>query len=106
MLLPGLGPTEAAAVAERARQTIAADPFAGRGDDGRPLALPLTASFGVACLYPSDGGVADLLLRRCDRALYQAKRAGRNQVIVFKDADTDTVQMTVRLPTPPPRTPV
>ncbi|HVK19089.1 MAG TPA: diguanylate cyclase [Fimbriiglobus sp.] len=106
VLLPGLGPTEAAAVAERARQTIAADPFAGRGDDGRPLALPLTASFGVACLYPSDGGVADLLLRRCDRALYQAKRAGRNQVIVFKDADTDTVQMTVRLPTPPPRTPV
>jgi hypothetical protein len=27
-------------------------------------------------------------------------------VIVFKDADTDTVQLTARLPTPPPRTPV
>jgi diguanylate cyclase (GGDEF)-like protein len=107
LLLPGLGPAEAAAVAERARRAIAADPFAGRGDDGRALALPLTASFGVASLHPSDVGDPDLLLRRSDRALYQAKRAGRNQVIAFKDAtDTDTVPITARLRTPPPREPV
>jgi diguanylate cyclase (GGDEF)-like protein len=106
VLLPGLGPTEAAAVAERAREAIAADPFTCRSDDGRPISLPLTASFGVACLFPGDGAVADLLLRRCDRALYQAKRAGRNQVIAFKDADTDTIRLTARVSTPPPREPV
>ncbi len=107
LLLPGVGAAEAEAVAERARQAIAADPFAGRGDDGRPLTLPLTASFGVAVLYPVDGGVSDLLLRRSDRALYQAKHAGRNRVVVFTEsADTDTVRLTDRQPTPPPRTPV
>lgn len=107
LLLPGLGPAEAATVAERARRAIAAHPFTGRGDSGRVLTIPLTASFGVAGLYPADAGDPDLLLRRSDRALYQAKRAGRNQVIVFATAaDTDTVQITARLRTPPPREPV
>jgi PleD family two-component response regulator len=40
----------------------------------------VTASFGVAQRLPGEGG-GDLL-RRADAALYQAKREGRNRVVV------------------------
>jgi diguanylate cyclase (GGDEF)-like protein len=104
LLLPGVGPGEAAAVAERARRAIAADPYAGAAADGRPLSFPITASFGVACL--DVDGEPDLLLRRCDRALYQAKRAGRDRVVVFDPTvDTAVIRLTPRLPTPTPRSP-
>jgi diguanylate cyclase (GGDEF)-like protein len=39
----------------------------------------VTASLGVA-LYPDHGGSAEALMRAADRALYEAKRAGRDQV--------------------------
>jgi diguanylate cyclase (GGDEF)-like protein len=42
----------------------------------------VTASLGVA-LYPAHATDAEALLRAADRALYEAKRAGRNQVRIF-----------------------
>jgi diguanylate cyclase (GGDEF)-like protein len=42
----------------------------------------ITASLGVA-LCPTHATDADALLRAADRALYQAKKAGRNQVRIF-----------------------
>lgn len=62
--------------AERLRHAI--------GD--RPLALepgphPTTISAGVAVLEPRDLSFSDLL-RRADRALYAAKEAGRNRVML------------------------
>ncbi len=104
LLLPGVSAEEAAAVAERARRAIAADPYAGPAADGRPLSFPITASFGVAALDPD--GDPESLLRRCDRALYQAKRAGRDRVVVFDPAvDTAVIRLTPRNPAAPPRTP-
>jgi diguanylate cyclase (GGDEF)-like protein len=41
---------------------------------------PVTASFGVAA-YPDHGRTAEALFRAADRALYEAKRAGRDRVI-------------------------
>src|SRR5581483_11859697 len=75
-----------------------------RRGGGRGLSFPITASFGVAALDPD--GDPESLLRRCDRALYQAKRAGRDRVVVFDPAvDTAVIRLTPRNPAAPPRTP-
>jgi diguanylate cyclase (GGDEF)-like protein len=47
--------------------------------DERDRLNGVTASLGVA-LYPDHGGSAEALMRAADRALYEAKRAGRDQV--------------------------
>lgn len=68
-------PTEAMSAAERVRQTVAA--LRVRTDAHE---LPeLTISIGVA-LYPQHGDQVHLVLERADRALYDSKRNGRNQV--------------------------
>lgn len=53
--------------------------------DGRML-MPITVSVGVAVLDLRED-TASSLLRRADRALYRAKAAGRNRVIVGGQAD-------------------
>lgn len=67
----------AAQVAERLRDAVAGAPFriAASG-----IAAPVTTSVGIATLE-ADGEGADSLLRRADKALYQAKNNGRNQVV-------------------------
>ncbi|MGA3107652.1 MAG: sensor domain-containing diguanylate cyclase [Terriglobales bacterium] len=52
--------------------------------DGRPT-TPLTASIGVAAFDETTDRV-DLLLKFADDALYQAKHAGRNRVVVARPA--------------------
>lgn len=47
---------------------------------GRPLNA-VTASFGVA-IYPLHADDAEALLRAADEALYEAKKAGRNRMVV------------------------
>lgn len=75
VLLP-MAPRDAASqLAERLRCAIAGVKFA----DGDTL-VPLRASFGVAELA-ADEGVAGWL-RRVDLALYEAKDAGRNRVVL------------------------
>lgn len=71
LLLPTAAADQAAAIAERVRLAIAAT---GGGED-RPS---VTASLGVATLRPGEEAAA--LLHRADCALYEAKRAGRNQL--------------------------
>lgn len=69
----------AAETAERLRRAIAELDL--RADDGRRVQL--TASLGVAC-WDGRGGIDDLV-RRADRALYAAKGAGRNRVVLDRD---------------------
>jgi len=49
-------------------------------DTGLSGVIPVTLSFGIATLCP--GETAEQLLRRADRALYEAKRSGRDRVVV------------------------
>lgn len=74
-LLPDTGTTEAMALAERLRVAVAAlQPVPG---EETPR---VTISVGVATSKSEDKDAHDLI-RRADRALYDAKRAGRNRVV-------------------------
>jgi diguanylate cyclase len=64
-------------VAERIRRTIADCTIAGRSE-GEVLPR-ITISIGVAQFQPGES-MANLI-ERCDRALYLAKKAGRNRVV-------------------------
>ena len=46
--------------------------------------LIMTLSIGVS-LYPDDGELADVLLRKADSAMYHSKEAGRNTYSYFTD---------------------
>jgi diguanylate cyclase (GGDEF)-like protein len=81
ILLPDASAAEAATLAERIREVIAAVPFALTAEVERTL----TVSVGVASLSPGRHetdlkAVADRLLADADAALYRAKAMGRNRV--------------------------
>ncbi len=51
--------------------------------DGTARVPDVTVSIGIAEKRSGDDTGADELLRRADKALYQAKRQGRNRVVLF-----------------------
>jgi diguanylate cyclase (GGDEF)-like protein len=74
LLLPGADAEGAAQLADRVREAFAERSSIGR--DG--LVVSVTCSFGVAQFRPGDG--QQELFGSADRALYRAKRAGKNRV--------------------------
>jgi two-component system cell cycle response regulator len=81
VVMPGTGPAEAAAAAERLRLAVEEIEFNAAG-----IRMPLTVSVGVAC-NPVTTGSPDVLLRSADTALYDAKRNGRNRVEMARIAE-------------------
>ena len=73
VILPQAGVEGALKVAHRLRACVEALEIAGVGQ--------ITASFGVAT-FPLHAGSRDLLVTTADRALYEAKRLGRNRVCI------------------------
>lgn len=76
LILPDTAPPAAQALAEKLRAGLAASPWVGRG-----LHLPLSASLGVVVAGPGEAAYASCYAA-ADAALYAAKHAGRNRVIL------------------------
>jgi diguanylate cyclase (GGDEF)-like protein len=74
VVLPQVDPTSLSAIAERLRANIEALP-------APPDGAAITVSIGAA-MYPRDGLTPEALFQIADERLYEAKRAGRNRVVV------------------------
>jgi diguanylate cyclase (GGDEF)-like protein len=75
LILPGADPEGALIVAERVRSRIEQILIPDFG--------PLSASLGIA-VHPLHGNARTELVQHADSALYGAKRAGRNRVVLFQ----------------------
>ncbi len=90
-VMPDIDLASARAAAERLRRSFADRPMTinrpmSMSGDGLPIEIAVTVSIGVAALQPGDRQYSHLL-RRADRAMYAAKAAGRNRVMLDVDAD-------------------
>ena len=74
VLAPDSDSAAAATLAERIR--------ARAEQAALPGGLPLSVSVGVACCAAGETWTPERILDRADRALYEAKRAGRNRVVL------------------------
>jgi diguanylate cyclase (GGDEF)-like protein len=77
LLCPGTAAEEALRIAERLRQDIERQPW--------PHALEVTCSFGITVLKAGEDWLQ--AIERADAAMYQAKQAGRNRVVLAAPAD-------------------
>jgi diguanylate cyclase (GGDEF)-like protein len=86
VILPDISHESALVVAERIRSTIATHDFI-TGSEQQPT-WNLTISIGGA-LYPPDAASRTDLIDKADRiALYQAKRLGKNRVIMYRNTQS------------------
>lgn len=77
VLLPGSTPEAAAQVAERLRTGME-----GRSFEMPEARLSVTTSVGGTCRV--EGDTLDAAISRADEALYEAKRSGRNRVVMVQ----------------------
>lgn len=83
VLLPNTDADAGALLAERIRRSISNPPI----DLGRAGSVPITASIGIASITPDRAHedlktVGEALIARADVALYEAKAAGRDRVVI------------------------
>ena len=82
LILPDTTEEAARQRAVEAMRAVASLEIEHRGSE---VARTVTMSFGVAGCVPDAQVVADTLVERADRALYAAKRAGRNMALGFSE---------------------
>jgi diguanylate cyclase (GGDEF)-like protein len=85
VLLPETDREGARSIAERLRARIGELAMSSGGG-----VVHTTVSIGVACHPGDDAGEAGTLLERADRALYAAKQAGRDRVMMTGAPDPGT----------------
>jgi diguanylate cyclase (GGDEF)-like protein len=78
-LLPSTSLEQACEIAERVRATVSELVIISPSD----RAIPVTISIGVAKLLVGETQT-ESMMRRADQAMYEAKRAGRNQWVCQK----------------------
>jgi diguanylate cyclase (GGDEF)-like protein len=87
IILPGVDPAGALAVAERMRQAVQALQLAHVTN---VTGHAVTISLGVAVVVPDAHVSSAILVRAADEALYRAKAVGRNQVIVATSTERES----------------
>lgn len=75
--LPGAGAQKAYEIAEIMRDAVSAAHYGYERHS-----IPATASFGVCCIQPDESYSPEELIGRADAKMYQAKKSGRNRVII------------------------
>lgn len=75
LLLPDTNIEQAVVVVNRVRQKLESSPLVAGG-----TIINLTGTFGVTQVTEADAQIEDVI-RRADKALYDGKNAGRNQVV-------------------------
>jgi diguanylate cyclase (GGDEF)-like protein len=83
VIFPEINDTAARRVAERIRRAVAATPF--QLPDGQETSI--TVSIGVSS-YPGDADTPQAVVGHADRALYVAKEAGRNRVVMHGETQS------------------
>jgi len=83
IILPETPADQALFGAERIRKKLAEIVIQVKGQHGLTEKIDISLSIGVA-EYPGDAESAELLIDQADKALYQAKRLGCNQIVRFK----------------------
>lgn len=83
VVLPGCNLSSSSAVAERLRVAMSREPIKS---DGQTLCV--TCSLGVASNELKEGAAADWYIRAADAALYRAKSAGRNRIVLASPSET------------------
>jgi diguanylate cyclase (GGDEF)-like protein len=96
VILPRTEMVGAYSLAERIREGIAE--LRITTDEDPPRALGVTASLGIAAFPESKAVDGTDLVRRADRALYRAKRMGKNRVELYWSDDSGQVAA-ITLPT-------
>lgn len=79
VLFPETEPADARAVVDKLREHVGRLPFHFRGE-------PVTVTFSAGLAGFVVGDTEESVFDRADRALYQAKDAGRDQVVIGKSA--------------------
>jgi diguanylate cyclase (GGDEF)-like protein len=83
VILPQTSKQAARTMAQRIGRAVARTPIHSTKGD----VLYLTVSLGAAS-FPDDANTLDELLQRADQAMYEAKRRGKNQVVVYEAPGT------------------
>jgi len=78
-------------VGERIRTAIAEEAITTDSDP--PQVLHVTASFGIASYPETRAATGEDLVRKADRALYRAKKTGKNRVELFWSDDSQPVRI-------------
>ncbi|GAA1210534.1 hypothetical protein GCM10009664_75610 [Kitasatospora gansuensis] len=88
VLLPATLEDGAVSMAERLRAAVAETSIHVVGSDSP---MNLSVSVGVATMTPAPGSRPAELIGQADEALYAAKKAGRNRVMVYRGSGSRAI---------------
>jgi two-component system chemotaxis family response regulator WspR len=88
VILPGASLDEANSIAEKLRRNIERLKIPHCSPNNSSV---VTVSIGLAILTPMDLKSSELLIKIADKALYLAKKRGRNQVAIYGEAESKSI---------------